>query len=62
MYVEQTTQGFNIIDIPSDLLPAIQTAIHNQAVKLFDEELTKEEKRELRKINALINQEINMQV
>lgn len=62
MYVEKTTQGFNIMDIPGELLQSIQTALHNQSEKLFDDELTKEDKRSLRKLNSLIEQEIKMQV
>ena len=62
MYVEQTHQGFNIMDIPGDLLPVIQTAIKNQALKVNDDELTKEEKRTLRRLNSLIEQESKMQV
>lgn len=58
MYVEQTNTGFNIMDIPAELMPAIQTAIRNQFLKVNDEELAKEEKRELRRLNHLIETEM----
>ena len=58
MYVEQTPQGFNIMDIPEELLPALQTAIRNQYLKVNNNELAKEERRELRKLDHLIDQEM----
>lgn len=57
MYVEQTSDGFNIIGIDTSLLLAIQHSIDTQA-EIRADELTKEQKRSLRKLSQLIHVEI----
>jgi len=62
MYVEQTTEGFNIVDIPGDYLPALMTALINQIHRLPDPELTKEDKRFLRNLKKQLDDEARLSV
>ncbi len=57
MYVEQTIDGFNIINIDTSLLLAIQYAIEVGA-ESNSEPLTKEQKRSLRNLSQHIQMEI----
>ena len=57
MYVEQTQEGYNIIDIPAELMPAVRDAIEKQSTPYIDNDLSKEQKRSLRGLAKLINQE-----
>jgi len=57
MYVEQTSEGFNIIDIPAELMPAISAALESQSSPYIQNDLSKEQKRSLRGLAKLINQE-----
>lgn len=59
MYVEKTDLGYNIMDIPEEMIPAIQVAIRNQFHKVNDDELAKKEKRDLRTLDRLIEQEMS---
>lgn len=57
MYVEQTPEGYNIIDIPADLIPAVREALESQSVPHAQNDLSKEQKRSLRTLAKLIDQE-----
>lgn len=60
-YVEFTPEGLNIMCIPTDMVEAIQNAIECQ-VKTQDNDLTKYDKRFLRKLSKLIDDETRIQV
>ncbi|MBK6348209.1 MAG: hypothetical protein IPF68_20160 [Bacteroidales bacterium] len=57
MYVEQTPEGYNIIDIPAELMPAVREALETQSIPHIHNDLSKEQKRSLRSLAKLINQE-----
>ncbi len=57
MYVEQTPEGYNIIDIPAELMPAVSEALDNQSNPHTHNDLSKEQKRSLRSLAKLINKE-----
>lgn len=57
MYVEQTSEGYNIIDIPAELMPAVREALETQSRPHTPNDLSKEQKRSLRQLAKLINQE-----
>ncbi len=57
MYVEQTPEGYNIIDIPANLMPAISLALETQSNPHSDNDLSKEQKRSMRSLAKLITQE-----
>jgi len=61
MYIEQTPEGYNIISIPSELMPAIQTALQTQSNPHLADDLPKEQKRSLRNLAKLIIQECEIQ-
>lgn len=62
MYVEQTAEGFNIMSIPGDYIPAIITAIETRLQKTPDPDLTKEDKRFLRMLTRQLDEETRIQV
>lgn len=57
MYVEQTSEGYNIIDIPADFMPVISEALDKQSNPYTQNDLSKEQKRAIRSLAKLINQE-----
>jgi len=62
MYVEQTSEGYNIMSIPAELISAVMVALENQISKKPDTDLTKDDKRSLRKLTKLLDEEIRLQV
>lgn len=62
MYVEQTSEGYNIMSIPAELIAAVMVALENQVSKKPDSDLTKDDKRFLRKLTKLLDEEIRLQV
>jgi len=62
MYVEQTAEGFNIMSVPAESIPALMVAFENQVAKMPDADLTKDDKRFLRKLTKLLDEEIRLQV
>lgn len=61
MYVEITSEGFNIMDIPSEIVTALNIALLNQCEKVNDNLLSREEKRVLRKMSRLLEEEARLQ-
>ena len=61
MYVEQTPEGFNIMSIPSEVISALRTSILNQVSRGSDQELTKDDKRALRKLSKMLDDEVTQQ-
>jgi hypothetical protein len=60
MYVEQTPQGFNIIDIPDWFMPALSYALESQSAPNLHNDLSQDQKRILRTLSRLITQECEM--
>jgi hypothetical protein len=62
MYVEQTSEGFNIVGLPLEAVSALCISINNQTAKSNDEQVSKEEKLILRKLARQLEDEIKMQL
>lgn len=62
MYVEQTSEGFNIIGLPAEAITALCTTLNNQCDKPNDADVSREEKRILKKLSRLLEEEVKMQV
>lgn len=50
------------MSIPAELISAVMVALENQISKKPDTDLTKDDKRSLRKLTKLLDEEIRLQV
>ena len=62
MYVEQTSEGYNIIGLPAEAITALCISITNQCAKSNDNDVSREEKRVLKNLVRQLEYEVKMQI